>query len=122
MFILLIMYFFLHSQVEEFYNDGINYPCEEIILSLKLKYLQWSKEYIGLTATRKLFKELNDMEPVCINLYMSMISYEKSFNTPNVSLISNLYSDACRRFGQKDISKCLHISLAIHPELIGILK
>lgn len=114
--VIIINFFICDAQVVEFYNHGINYPCEEISLRLKLLYLQWSKEYNNLSATRKLFKELINKGPVCVKLYVFMISFERSSNTPDVTLISDLYNDACTRFGQKDVSKCLCIFIVTESQ------
>lgn len=95
------------------YQEGARYPYKEINLFIRPEYLEWCVLHNGILATRELFNELKEIEPECKQLYISMISFEKSQSSSITKLgtIRKLYNDACNTFGQKEIGKYLSINL-----------
>lgn len=62
----------------------------------------------GITAIRRLFKELNSISPSCKQLYIEMISYEQSLSSVNITQVSKLYNEVCYNLGHGDVGKFSH--------------
>lgn len=76
---------------------------------IRPEFLEWCVLHNGILAARELFNELKDLEPQCKNLYTSMILFEKtqSSSITKIGTIRKLYNDACNKFGDRDIGKCI---------------
>ncbi|XP_026819187.1 uncharacterized protein LOC113557844, partial [Rhopalosiphum maidis] len=94
---------FDQNSLLDFYQQASYVPWTQISLIYRVKYLNFFGMNNGITAIRRLFKELNSISPPCKQLYVEMISYERSLSTVNVTQVSKLYNEVCYNLGHGDI-------------------
>ncbi|XP_050430792.1 U3 small nucleolar RNA-associated protein 6 homolog [Adelges cooleyi] len=103
-----IMIRYMHNThpklVDQLYNEGSRVRFKVVALELRPAYLDWCALQKGLLSARDLFQDLVQLEPPCLQLYMTMINLEKiqMFHMNKMKNIRKLYNDACNEFGKID--------------------
>ncbi|XP_060845994.1 uncharacterized protein LOC132925633 [Rhopalosiphum padi] len=95
-------------QLLDFYYQASYVPWPQINLIYRVKYLNIFGMNNGITAIRRLFKELNSISPSCKQLYIEMISYEQSLSSVNITQVSKLYNEVCYNLGHGDVELWAH--------------
>ncbi|XP_060845581.1 uncharacterized protein LOC132925184 [Rhopalosiphum padi] len=97
-----------NNSLLDFYYQASYVPWPQINLIYRVKYLNIFGMDNGITAIRRLFKELNSISPPCKQLYIEMIAYEQSLSSVNITQVSKLYNEVCYNLGHGDVELWAH--------------
>ncbi|XP_025421843.1 uncharacterized protein LOC112691699 [Sipha flava] len=103
--------------IEDLYTRGIASVYTEISVTFRIPYLNWCYKKKGRSMARKLFQNIKDLQPGQPELFLYMISLEKSCNRlKNDVYINKLYFELCTKFGSHRMDIWYHAIKYNHEE------
>ncbi|KAG8320343.1 U3 small nucleolar RNA-associated protein 6 homolog [Homalodisca vitripennis] len=91
-----------HNKIEEIFKKSWT-QCPEISGPLKPMYLEWLVLTQGIAIARKMYDQMCEMPPPCLEMHKKMVYLESIQPTMNMRRIRQSYTIACAQFGFLDV-------------------